>query len=111
MYKVCWGSQGCADHDILAAFDDAIADGVDIISASIGKMGVSRYFEDSMAIGSFHAMKAGILTSTSAGNAGQTRSTVVNTAPWILTVAASTIDRRIVDRLVIGDREIIEVST
>ncbi|KAL6311889.1 hypothetical protein AAG906_013520 [Vitis piasezkii] len=33
VYKICW-SDGCADADILAAFDDAIADGVDIISFS-----------------------------------------------------------------------------
>ncbi|XP_020266002.1 subtilisin-like protease SBT4.3 [Asparagus officinalis] len=62
VYKVCWGSLGCAEQDVLAAFDDAIADGVDIISASIGKAGVWKYFQDSVAIGSFHAMKAGILT-------------------------------------------------
>lgn len=29
IYKVCWAS-GCASEDILAAFDDAIADRVDI---------------------------------------------------------------------------------
>ena len=28
VYKVCW-FDGCDDADILAAFDDAIADGVD----------------------------------------------------------------------------------
>ncbi|KAL4605811.1 hypothetical protein ACB092_09G056600 [Castanea dentata] len=92
MYKVCWDS-GCSDADVLAAFDEAIADGVDLISASMG--GPSRsFFEDPIAIGSFHAMKKGILTSCSAGNDGPAASTVENVAPWIMTVAASGIDRQ-----------------
>ncbi|KAK4798505.1 hypothetical protein SAY86_030831 [Trapa natans] len=92
MYKVCWGI-GCSDMDILAGFDEAIADGVDFISISIG--GQSRsYFEDPIAIGSFHAMRAGILTACSAGNEGPDIFTVQNVAPWILTVGASSIDRQ-----------------
>ncbi|KAL6311900.1 hypothetical protein AAG906_010954 [Vitis piasezkii] len=63
--RICW-SDGCADADILAAFDDAIADGVDIISLSVGGSTPKNYFADSIAIGAFHAMKNGILTSTSA---------------------------------------------
>ena len=35
VYKIWW-SDGCFDADILAAFDDAVADGVDIISISVG---------------------------------------------------------------------------
>ncbi|KAF2318973.1 hypothetical protein GH714_012055 [Hevea brasiliensis] len=50
---------------ILAAFDDAIADGVDIISLSVGGWPMDS-FEDSIAIGAFHSMKNGILTSNSA---------------------------------------------
>ncbi|KAG6600973.1 hypothetical protein SDJN03_06206, partial [Cucurbita argyrosperma subsp. sororia] len=67
VYKICW-SDGCYDADILAAFDDAIADGVDIISLSVGGSKPKSYFNDSIAIGAFHAMKHGILTSNSAGN-------------------------------------------
>ena len=61
MYKVCW-SFGCATADILAAFDDAIADGVDIISVSLGSIFVLSYDEDPIAIAAFHAMKYCILT-------------------------------------------------
>ncbi|XP_023539892.1 subtilisin-like protease SBT4.15 [Cucurbita pepo subsp. pepo] len=91
MYKVCW-NVGCTDADLLAGFDHAIADGVDIISVSIGG-GLREFFEDPIAIGSFHAMAKGILTSCSAGNNGPGLTTVENSAPWIMTVAASTIDR------------------
>ena len=69
VYKICW-SDGCFDADILAAFDDAINDGVDIISLSVGGFSAIEYFNDTIAIGAFHAMKNGILTSNSAGNSG-----------------------------------------
>ncbi|XP_059458423.1 subtilisin-like protease SBT4.14 [Corylus avellana] len=92
MYKVCWDTFGCSDMDLLAGFEAAINDGVDIISISIGGIFVG-YDVDSIAIGSFHAMKKGILTVASAGNSGPSLGTVSNHAPWILTVAASGIDR------------------
>ncbi|KAJ7976091.1 subtilisin-like protease SBT4.15 [Quillaja saponaria] len=91
MYKVCWDS-GCNDMDLLAAFDDAIADGVDVISVSIGGPSMD-FFDDPIAIGAFHAMKNGILTSCSGGNDGPSTSTVQNVAPWIMTIAATGIDR------------------
>ncbi|KAG0465895.1 hypothetical protein HPP92_020059 [Vanilla planifolia] len=103
VYKVCWDNEGCSDADLLAAFDDAIADGVDIISISIGSSIPSDYFSDSIAIGSFHAVKNGILVSSSAGNSGPGDSTVANFAPWLLTVAASTIDRKFVAQVKLGN--------
>ncbi|KAM7264287.1 hypothetical protein ACFE04_001970 [Oxalis oulophora] len=107
VYKVCW-SDGCYDADILAAFDDAIADGVDIISISVGGSEPKDYFNDSIAIGSFHAMKKGILTSISAGNSGPSPATVVNFSPWSLSVAASTIDRKFLAKVKLGNGETYE---
>ncbi|XP_022150039.1 subtilisin-like protease SBT4.14 [Momordica charantia] len=101
MYKVCWTTTGCTDMDILAAFDAAIHDGVDIISISIS--GGSNYVEDGISIGAFHAMKKGIITVTSAGNSGPSAATVANHAPWILTVAASGIDRKFISRVELGN--------
>ncbi|KAK1353496.1 hypothetical protein POM88_051861 [Heracleum sosnowskyi] len=103
VYKVCW-SDGCSDADILTAFDEAIADGVDIISISVGGA-ATDYFEDSIAIGSFHAMKNWILTfaSPSAGNTGLELGKVTNVSPWILTVAASTHDRKFLTKLQLGN--------
>ncbi|XP_038979852.1 cucumisin-like [Phoenix dactylifera] len=104
MYKVCW-SFGCASADILAAFDDAIADGVDILSVSLG--GPPRpFFRDPIAIGSFHAMKNGILTANSAGNSGPDPRTVTNVAPWTITVAASSIDRKFIAKVALGNGQI-----
>lgn len=109
VYKVCW-SFGCATADILKAFDDAIADGVDILSVSLGAPWAFPYMEDPIAIGSFHAMKYGILTSNSAGNSGPFPYTVANSAPWTLTVAASTIDRKFIANVVLGSGKVITVS-
>lgn len=102
VYKVCW-SLGCDSVDIIAAFDDAIADGVDILSISSGSPFQFPYWEDATSIGSFHAMKHGILTSASAGNSGPERATVQNNAPWLLTVAASSIDRKFASELLLGN--------
>lgn len=108
VYKVCW-YDGCYGSDILAAFDDAIADGVDIISVSLGHAKPRDYFQDSISIGSFHAMRNGILTSTSAGNEGPGYRTVTNMSPWFLSVAASTIDRKFLTKVLLGNGKSYEV--
>lgn len=96
--------------DILAAFEAAIEDGVDIISISIG--GISpNYTDDSIAIGAFHAMKKGIITVASAGNDGPSENSVVNHAPWIFTVGASGIDRAFRSRVVLGNGQTLTVIT
>ncbi|XP_062156718.1 cucumisin-like [Alnus glutinosa] len=106
VYKVCW-TLGCSDTDILAAFDDAIADGVDIISISIGGS-TGTYFTDSISIGAFHAMRNGILASNSAGNRGPGLATITNFSPWSLSVAASTIDRKFFTEVQLGNSKIYE---
>lgn len=79
--------------DILAAFEAAIHDGVDVISISISG-GYGDYTTDTLSVGAFHALKKGIITVASAGNDGPSLGTVANHAPWIFTVAASGIDRQ-----------------
>ncbi|KAJ7960165.1 Cucumisin [Quillaja saponaria] len=106
VYKICWSDGTCKDADILEAFDEAIADGVDIISFSVGFKTPLDYFKDSIAIGSFHAMKHGILTSTSAGNEGPELGTTTKFAPWSLSVAASTTDRKFLTNVQLGNRVI-----
>ncbi|XP_077240945.1 subtilase family protein [Tasmannia lanceolata] len=102
-YKICW-KLGCFDSDILAAMDQAIADGVNVISLSVGATGhAPAYYHDSIAIGAFGAAQKGVLVSCSAGNSGPGPRTAVNIAPWILTVGASTIDREFPADVVLGD--------
>ncbi|KAL9659465.1 hypothetical protein QQ045_024271 [Rhodiola kirilowii] len=109
IYKICW-SEGCQDADILAAFDEAIYDGVNIISLSVGWPVSRNYFEDSIAIGSYHAMKNGILASLSAGNSGPEYFTTTNVAPWSLGVAASTTDRKFVTSVQLGNSQVYQFS-
>ncbi|RWW78600.1 hypothetical protein BHE74_00013173 [Ensete ventricosum] len=102
-YKICW-ARGCYDSDILAAMDAAIADGVDVISLSVGAGGhAPSFYRDSIAIGAFGAARHGVVVSCSAGNSGPGPRTAVNIAPWILTVGASTIDREFPADVVLGD--------
>ncbi|XP_016650123.1 PREDICTED: cucumisin-like [Prunus mume] len=107
VYKVCWPSD-CSDDDILAAFDDAIADGVDILSVSLGPASPDDYFRTPITIGAFHALRKGILTSTAAGNDGPGPKTISNFAPWFLSVAATTIDREFVTKVQLGNQKIYE---
>ncbi|KAK4479772.1 hypothetical protein RD792_015307 [Penstemon davidsonii] len=104
-YKVC-SDRGCTSADLLAGFDDAIADGVDLITISIGGKTPEALQIDPIAIGSFHASQKGILVIQSAGNSGS-RASVSSIAPWIFTVAASTIDREIVTKVALGNGSIL----
>ncbi|GKB01749.1 subtilisin-like protease SBT5.3 [Tanacetum coccineum] len=102
IYKACW-FEDCEDADILAAIDDAIHDGVDVISLSLGPIPPQPiYFEEAISIGSFHAFEKGIVVSASAGNSFAP-STASNVAPWILTVGASTINREFPSYVVLGN--------
>ncbi|XP_060188842.1 subtilisin-like protease SBT5.3 isoform X2 [Lycium barbarum] len=106
-YKVCWtpimGNE-CFDADVLAAFDMAIHDGVDVLSVSLGGE-AAAYANDSVAIGSFHAVKHGIVVVTSAGNSGPGAGTVSNVAPWVITVGASTMDRQFPSYVTLGNNK------
>ncbi|KAL5755547.1 hypothetical protein ACOSQ2_020293 [Xanthoceras sorbifolium] len=107
VYKICW-SLGCFDSDILAAMDQAISDGVDVISLSVGATGYApQYDHDSIAIGAFGAVEHGVIVSCSAGNSGPGPQTSVNIAPWIITVGASTIDREFPADAVLGDGSVL----
>ncbi|KAL6182085.1 hypothetical protein ACLB2K_043508 [Fragaria x ananassa] len=101
IYKVCFG-EPCPESDILAALEAAVHDGVDVISISLGEDSVP-FFQDSTAIGSFAAIQKGIFVSCAAGNSGPFNGTISNEAPWILTVGASTLDRRIVASAALGN--------
>lgn len=97
-YQVCYpGGQGdpyagCPEEAILAAFEDAIKDGVDVINFSIGG-GENFPWEDPIELAFLSAREAGISVAAAAGNAGPYFFSADHTSPWVTTVGATTHDR------------------
>ncbi|KAJ4836343.1 hypothetical protein Tsubulata_007306, partial [Turnera subulata] len=99
MYKVLFYSPDNDDYDAaatdtLAGMDQAIEDGVDIMSLSLGFFETTPFSENPIAVGAFAAVKKGIFVVCSAGNGGPHGYTMLNGAPWLTTVGAGTIDRQ-----------------
>lgn len=110
-YKICYRDPWfCPEDIIMAALDDAIADGVDIISISLTYANGTDLTRDAVAIGAYHAMKKGIMTTQAAGNFGPLPTSVASVAPWIFTVAASSIDRKFINKVILGDKTTFVVS-
>lgn len=80
----------CALSDLVAAIDQAVADGVDVINYSIGG-GAAKTVLAPEDIAFFNAAAAGVFVATSAGNDGPDPVTADHASPWYTTVAASTI--------------------
>jgi subtilisin family serine protease len=104
-YKICFDDRDpetgdCYTGATLAAIDDAIADGVDVINFSIS--GVTDTVIDAVEIAFEGAAEAGIFVATSAGNSGPEESTVAHNSPWVTTVAATT-HHNFVNTVVLGN--------
>ncbi|MGD2177122.1 MAG: S8 family serine peptidase, partial [Anaerolineae bacterium] len=99
-YDVCH-DEGCPSSATMAAKDQAIIDGVDVINYSIGG-GASNPWTDAGAVSWLNVRDAGIFAVTSAGNDGPDAATMGSpgTAPWILTVGATTHNRRFRNALI-----------
>ncbi len=105
-YKALWSTQDASTasgngSDLVAAIDQAVADGVDVINYSIS--GTQTNFRDSAEIAFLFAADAGVFVAASAGNSGPTVSTVAHPSPWITTVAAGTHNRNGVGSVTLGN--------
>lgn len=93
IYKICWedddpSTGGCYTSASVAAIDQAILDGVDVLNYSIS--GSTSTTTDPVALSFLSAASAGVFVAASAGNSGPTAGTVNHGAPWLTTVAATT---------------------
>ncbi|MEH6816988.1 MAG: S8 family serine peptidase [Pseudoalteromonas distincta] len=79
---------GCPSAAIVAALDDAVADGVDVLNYSIS--GGGNPWASSTELGFLAAQEAGIFAAVSAGNDGPEAYTTSKNAPWYTVVGAST---------------------
>ncbi|KAL2527818.1 Subtilisin-like serine endopeptidase family protein [Forsythia ovata] len=100
-YKVLW-SEGSYESDALAGIDQAVADGVDILSISLSYRNTDLY-DNPIAIAAFGATEKGILVSVSAGNRGPNFATLLEGIPWAVVVASGTVDRWFAGTLTLGN--------
>ena len=103
-YKVCWtaastGRNGCATADSVAAIDQAVKDGVNVINFSIGPNAGGGAFDEPTEVAFLGAAAAGVFVATSGGNSGPATpapdvpAPVSHISPWLATVANSTHNR------------------
>jgi uncharacterized repeat protein (TIGR01451 family) len=95
-YRVC-AEEGCYNSDSLAAVEQAVLDGVDVINFSIS--GGSNPFADIVEQAFAYAYDNGVFVAASAGNAGPGANTAAHLSPWVTTVAASTSNRHFISTL------------
>uniref|UniRef100_A0A6N2KGH4 Uncharacterized protein n=1 Tax=Salix viminalis TaxID=40686 RepID=A0A6N2KGH4_SALVM len=111
VYKALYRLFGGFIADVVAAIDQAVHDGVDILSLSVGPNSppattTTTYLNpfDATLLG---AVKAGVFVAQAAGNGGPFPKTLVSYSPWITSVAAAIDDRRYKNHLFLGNGKIL----
>lgn len=105
-YQICSSGDtgdtyvGCSGAAIIAALEDAVADGIDVINYSISGGGDPWISSSEMSF--LAAQEAGIFASVSAGNSGPDASTSEKSAPWYTVVGAATHGREVAFEKEIG---------
>ncbi|CAL5030747.1 unnamed protein product [Urochloa decumbens] len=105
IYKAAYPFGGYMS-DVIAAVDQAVEDGVNVISLSMAPSTVSSgpaSFLNLLEAQLLLATKAGVSVVQAVGNGGPDENTVVSFSPWILSVAASTTDRKYRKTIIIGN--------
>ncbi|XAR63738.1 Cucumisin [Bertholletia excelsa] len=111
VYKALYRLFGGYVADVVAAIEQAVHDGVDILNLSVGpnsppattKITFLNPFDATL----LAAVKAGVFVAQAAGNGGPSPKTLLSYSPWIMSVAAAVDDRRYKNHLVMGNGKIL----
>ncbi|KAL8140615.1 hypothetical protein V2J09_006636, partial [Rumex salicifolius] len=96
--------------DVLAAIDQAVRDGVDILTLSVGPDEPPEdtiTFLNAFDIFMLLAHRAGVFVVQAVGNSGPSPSSVVSFSPWVVGVAACTTNRVYPATLILGNGQTI----
>ncbi|KAL8144576.1 hypothetical protein AgCh_002959 [Apium graveolens] len=111
VYKALYRLFGGFVSDVVAAIDQAVHDGVDILNLSVGPNGppatTKTTFLNPFDAVLLSAVKAGVFVAQAAGNGGPFSKTVLSYSPWITSVAAAVDDRRYKNHLTLGNKKMI----
>ncbi|MBY0557334.1 MAG: S8 family serine peptidase [Burkholderiaceae bacterium] len=110
-YKVCWtdavtAKNGCPTASSVAAINQAVKDGVNVINFSIGSSAGGGTFNEATEQAFLGAAAAGVFVAASAGNSGPTSTApapVGHISPWLTTVGNSTHDRIYLGDAILGN--------
>ncbi|XP_058068192.1 subtilisin-like protease SBT2.5 [Magnolia sinica] len=111
VYKALYRLFGGFVTDVVAAIEQAVQDGVDILNLSVGANSppttTRTSFLNPFDAALLSAVKAGVFVAQAAGNGGPFPKTLVSYSPWIATVAAAVDDRRYKNHITLGNGKIL----
>lgn len=111
MYKALYRLFGGFVADVVAAIEQAVHDGVDILNLSVGPNSppatTRTTFLNPFDATLLSAVKAGVFVAQAAGNGGPFPKSLVSYSPWIVSVAAAVDDRRYKNHLTLGNGKIL----
>lgn len=111
VYKALYRLFGGFVADVVAAIEQAVHDGVDILNLSVGPNSppttTRTTFLNPFDATLLSAVKAGVFVAQAAGNGGPFPKTLLSYSPWIASVAAAVDDRRYKNHLTLGNGKIL----
>ncbi|KAI3524159.1 hypothetical protein L1887_02811 [Cichorium endivia] len=111
VYKALYRLFGGFVADVVAAIEQAVHDGVDILNLSVGPNSppatTRTTFLNPFDATLLSAVKAGVFVAQAAGNGGPFAKSLVSYSPWIMSVAAAVDDRRYKNHLTLGNGKIL----